>query len=162
MENAQKVQIIRISVIVLLILTIILSISGLFAVRSSASRLFSDMENLQTQVETSVQTARTESFEEIARSRSELLEMIRDGDADILRLQRKIMELEEETDHINARLNAADIEEVEETVGEPPEEAENEEQEGADAEIEEEGGEAKTPKPKRQLWKRIIQFWRWF
>lgn len=160
MTEEQKSKILKFSIAALLVVCILLSLSGLFMVRSYGKTTQTEIAAIHTELVESLSKSKEENSAEVTDAKTELLKMLTDSDADILRLQRAVEKVRSDVDHINARLDAADIEEVEKAIEELPEEPE---EKATKEKPEEKTKEAEEVKPKkRPLWKRILQFWRWF
>lgn len=162
MTKEQQVKLVKIGFLSLLILSILLSITGLMVIRSSNKSLGAQITSQEQAWTEAIATCESGVKAEISRSRKELLEMIQANDADILSLQNEVGEVRDDIGALAMQLIREKVGETEERV----EATEEEEEvpalvpEKVDKEVIEPA--VVEPAPRRPLWKRIVQFWKWF
>jgi len=153
MTKEQKSKIVKISLAVLLLISILLSCSGILIIRSYDKSFEAQVSSYSTAVAEAKAESKRVAFREISRSRGEAMERIDSNDDDILALQNEVRNIRIMVTNMAERLDLAKIEKlkptVEETVPEPVLEADK-------TNIE----ETAPLIPKRPLWKKVVLFWK--
>jgi len=156
----QEISIVQICFAALLVIAILISTSGLLMIRSSSKSLQSEISSYNTKMEGTVLTLKDETFEEISRSKKETEELVDISGRCILEIQDDIRDLRKETEKICMRLDVNGLKEVKKPI--KKEETPKETKTDSKSDDEKIKVAEPTPQEKRPLWKKIIQFWKWF